>query len=616
MGCYWSHLPQDDFLTGMDSLNSLAHELSEEYGVDFKYCRDTEAMRLWINPEDTVAPVMTVDEIHEPEGIRFAIATDGPVFQREEPFITVKTVYETYERLSCRITGENRWETVDPVPAEQIAKVSAAVCDSVGNQAKVHLDYVPDDIYIDDQSPAFTENAGTWEDYTEGQLWDLNARVLRGEGSVTVTPEIGEMRSYSVFFHGPGSYTDSARLVVQNAAINDTVYFNERLLGRDRWQHAGFFELETGTGNTLTLENLAPDKDLGLDVIRITPLVADKHFIPEPEMLVFGEVSVTDSAVAYIRLFNRGKETMTVSSLTFYGEKISIEEEFPITLEPMEEREIPVYFYTEEFCEYNDVIVLESDDPKRETTLIPVFASALTYFKLADNEDSLYYQESGGWQTSVTQAWGNSSRYASITGRGNYADFTRTLEFSGTYDIQYIVPNTVNAHNHADYIVMIDGTPVDTTVVDQNEDSGQFVSIGEYDLPADLPVTLRIQDNGGNTNSNSVLRADAAKFVLVEEKFVSRINAAGTPERFEVYPNYPNPFNPSTQIYFSLPEAGEVTVDFFDLQGRKVDRQISRSFEAGYHRITWAPQQLASGVYLYRVQSSSGTQIEKCTFVK
>ncbi len=69
-------------------------------------------------------------------------------------------------------------------------------------------------------------------------------------------------------------------------------------------------------------------------------------------------------------------------------------------------------------------------------------------------------------------------------------------------------------------------------------------------------------------------------------------------------------------IYFSLPEAGEVTIDFYDLQGKQVEQTITRHFDAGYHQIKWSPSGLASGIYLYRVKTAEASAIGKCTFMK
>ncbi|MDZ7795603.1 MAG: hypothetical protein U5N56_00505 [Candidatus Marinimicrobia bacterium] len=583
MLCMWSHLPETCFSSGMDTMNTLAHELSETYDVDFKYCRDTEAMRLWIAPEDTVAPVLSMTEIREGDNIRFVLTSDGPVFQTAEPFVALKTMYGTYERLACEQTGEYQWETVKALPTADVAKVAATVCDSVGNQSNAHLHFVPDDIYIDDKDPAYTGER-RYLDGSRGRavVGPACAGAERTGIPHAYTGYSGDPNTHS--FARSGQYHGLLRCIVENSLMSDTLELDHSE-GINAWQFIGFYDLEAGTGNSFTIENLKDNKALGFDVLLITPLVTDKYFTVSHELLTFSEVCVTDSVTLAFTMGNRGSEDLTVSSLSHFGDMIEIHEEFPLVLAPMEERVITVSFSTQQFCEYNDVIVINTDDPRNPRVLLPVYASALTYYQLVDNEDPLHYNESGEWHTSVAQASGGSSRYTGISGNGDHADFTLSLDYSGVYDIQFIVPTTSNAHDHAHYIVMIDGYPQDTLVVNQNSGSGTFVSLGEFDLPADVPVTMRIQDNGGNTNHGAVLRADAVKFILRNEKFVSAVNNAGIPGTFRVFPNYPNPFNPSTQIYFALPQSGEVRIDFFDIRGRKVDRQIRKTFEAGYHRI-------------------------------
>jgi hypothetical protein len=618
MICLWSHLPETEFLNGMDSVNAMAHRLSEQDTVDFMYCGDVEAMRLWINPEDTIAPVLTVNEIYESGGYRFDIQTDGPVFQEDEPFVAVKTVYETYERVACTKIADNHWETVKTIPEDIIAKVAVSVCDSVGNQANAHLSYLPDDVFVDDHDQSYSEISGTWSDYTSAELWDLNARRVNGEGKVEITPDIAETRTYAISFHGPGSDTDSLRCMITNSSLNDTVLFTERLLGRDKWQHVGFFDLESGSSNTISFENLNPDKAFGLDVVRITPLIADKHLVVGQDILTFDDVSVGDTATKVITLSNMGQNELTILSLSCYGSKIKIDDTFPMILEPMETRDIPIKFTSQAFCEYNDVITIKSDDPNNDLIYIPLFATSLSYYVLIDNDDPTGYAESPhAWFTSSAVASKATSRcvFNHSDQLGSYADFSTQLEISGRYDIRFIVPATSNAHTHASYIVMIDGVPQDTVFIDQNEGSGHFVSIGEFDLPKDVPVRIRVQNNGGSS-TGTVLRADAIKLILIEEKFVSAINAAGVPDEFKLYQNFPNPFNPSTKIYFAVPERGEVRVDFFDLQGKKVDATFTQDMDAGFHYISWQPEHLSSGIYFYRVSTVAGQAVGRCTYLK
>jgi hypothetical protein len=73
---------------------------------------------------------------------------------------------------------------------------------------------------------------------------------------------------------------------------------------------------------------------------------------------------------------------------------------------------------------------------------------------------------------------------------------------------------------------------------------------------------------------------------------------------------YPNPFNPSTQINFDLPEAGNVLLVIYDVLGREVANLADGYHEAGYHSATWNPEVLSSGVYFARftVTSAVGEQ--------
>jgi hypothetical protein len=77
------------------------------------------------------------------------------------------------------------------------------------------------------------------------------------------------------------------------------------------------------------------------------------------------------------------------------------------------------------------------------------------------------------------------------------------------------------------------------------------------------------------------------------------------PSEFELQQNYPNPFNPSTTIKFNIPHQSDVRLELFDVVGQKVATLISDNLFAGSYSYTWSrPAGLASGVYVYRLQTS------------
>jgi hypothetical protein len=85
---------------------------------------------------------------------------------------------------------------------------------------------------------------------------------------------------------------------------------------------------------------------------------------------------------------------------------------------------------------------------------------------------------------------------------------------------------------------------------------------------------------------------------------------------FQLYPNYPNPFNPLTTLSFSLPEPSEVSVELFDPAGRMIKAVQKGVFTAGLHSLQLDASDLSAGLYFYRVRSSFGFRTGTFTFVK
>jgi len=88
------------------------------------------------------------------------------------------------------------------------------------------------------------------------------------------------------------------------------------------------------------------------------------------------------------------------------------------------------------------------------------------------------------------------------------------------------------------------------------------------------------------------------------------------PLEFILYPTYPNPFNPTTNINYALPEAGNVNLTVYDISGRQVAELVNSSREAGTHSVTFDGSNLASGVYFYLLKTGNNTAIGKMLMVK
>jgi hypothetical protein len=80
---------------------------------------------------------------------------------------------------------------------------------------------------------------------------------------------------------------------------------------------------------------------------------------------------------------------------------------------------------------------------------------------------------------------------------------------------------------------------------------------------------------------------------------------AGTPREFKLLGNYPNPFNPTTTIRFSMPQRNEVTLEVYDVLGRLVASQQLGVQQSGDREVTFNAANLASGVYTYRLRTAA-----------
>ena len=88
------------------------------------------------------------------------------------------------------------------------------------------------------------------------------------------------------------------------------------------------------------------------------------------------------------------------------------------------------------------------------------------------------------------------------------------------------------------------------------------------------------------------------------------------PEVFALYPNYPNPFNPVTNINFSLPENQKVNLGIYSVTGRLVESLLNEDRVSGFHSVQWNAGRHASGVYFYRLDAGANSKTQKMILLK
>jgi hypothetical protein len=88
------------------------------------------------------------------------------------------------------------------------------------------------------------------------------------------------------------------------------------------------------------------------------------------------------------------------------------------------------------------------------------------------------------------------------------------------------------------------------------------------------------------------------------------------PAEFAVSGAYPNPFNPATQISFSLPVDSKVMLTVYDVSGRQVAALVDGYRTAGVHDVTFDASNLASGIYVYILSAADFTASGKMVLLK
>ena len=89
-----------------------------------------------------------------------------------------------------------------------------------------------------------------------------------------------------------------------------------------------------------------------------------------------------------------------------------------------------------------------------------------------------------------------------------------------------------------------------------------------------------------------------------------------TPQQFTLAQNYPNPFNPSTVIGYALTEPGAVQLAVYDTAGQLVTTLVNEVQAVGEYEVTFNVGSHPSGIYFYRILTSSGSDSRKMVFLK
>lgn len=111
-----------------------------------------------------------------------------------------------------------------------------------------------------------------------------------------------------------------------------------------------------------------------------------------------------------------------------------------------------------------------------------------------------------------------------------------------------------------------------------------------------------------------------ADTVVVKPYYGSLTSTGGEtrvfPTHDELFQNYPNPFNPTTQFKFSLAQPSKVTLQIYDMLGREITTLVDEQRNSGDYTESWNAHNLPSGIYFYRLKTTTYSQTHKMTVIR
>ncbi|MBN1693881.1 T9SS type A sorting domain-containing protein [candidate division WOR-3 bacterium] len=133
-------------------------------------------------------------------------------------------------------------------------------------------------------------------------------------------------------------------------------------------------------------------------------------------------------------------------------------------------------------------------------------------------------------------------------------------------------------------------------------------------------VSMPVELTDGELNIHFTTITNNAKLSALEIREpgtgVDEPELTKIPTNYFLNQNYPNPFNASTRIQYGLKEAAQVRINLYDISGRRVRVLLNERQEAGYYSVNFNADNLAGGIYLYKIEANDFSETRKMILVK
>ena len=233
--------------------------------------------------------------------------------------------------------------------------------------------------------------------------------------------------------------------------------------------------------------------------------------------------------------------------------------------------------------------------------------------KVIDTGDSGANLFGTGWFASANPGfWGSTPSQLHALGNGNtYAEFRLNLPVQAKYDIYGWWVAADNRCKDTPFIIK-NKNGSDTVKVDQAQNGSVWKLIGSYLFSTDTTQKITISDAG---TTGTYVVADAIRIISYDPA-TSIHETSEITNDFVLYQNYPNPFNPSTKIKWQSPSDGWQTLKVYNILGSEIATLVNEFRPAGNYEIDFDSNDLANGIYFYKITGENYSQTKKMCLTK
>ena len=230
-----------------------------------------------------------------------------------------------------------------------------------------------------------------------------------------------------------------------------------------------------------------------------------------------------------------------------------------------------------------------------------MFSSLLFSQNISTSKDTLIFNYNN-------QYWQNYYYDSLIVNNSsnNILSIDSITNHNGLYSISYFA----NGRVVENYIWESDLYPI---VINPND---SLKIIFEFILPVTRGFDLATFREDSLILCNNSTNFPSYKISVLNDVPLKVNNKENQPVKFKLFQNYPNPFNPSTIIKYTINSEGFVNLSIYNVKGEMIKTLVNRFQSIGEYSLTYKAQELASGIYFYRLQSDKKMITKKFILIK